>query len=105
VTYAFEFALSNDLEMELCADSGCTYIQMRTHTPVTVCCVTSHEFTLFLMCRGFFIAVCRDIVLSKSVVTRFPAARLNYKILMCSEQRVFLCTRGSFRMFPESLYF
>ena len=102
VTYAFEVASSNDLKMELCAVSGRTYIQLRTRAPVTVCCVTSHEFTLFLMCRYFFIAVCRHIII-KVVVTRFPAARLNYKILMCNEQHVFLYIRGSFRMFPESL--
>jgi len=80
-------------------------IQLRTHKLETVCCVISHEFALFLMRRGFFFAVSGDIILSKSVVTRFPAARLNYKIFRCTEQRVFLYILGSFRMFPESLYF
>jgi len=62
--------------MELCAVSGCTYIHLRTHTPVTVCCVTSHEFTLFLMCRSFFIAVCRDIILYYQKVSLLPSLRL-----------------------------
>ena len=64
--------------MELCSVSNCTYIQLRTHTLETVCCVITQEFALFLMRRGFFIAACRGIILSKSAVTRAPTVNNMY---------------------------